>query len=74
MDLNIQINEQIYENENELLPEAIKIETAKKEYLRIKEFDYQVLNRDNALDKTVDTILEIIHAEHHRTIPRKVNL
>ena len=57
-------------------PEQLKvrIEAAKKEYQRIKEFDYQVINRDDGLDETVDTILTIIHAEHHRTEPKKVRL
>lgn len=42
------------------------------EYLPI--FDYMVVNRHNCLDEAVDTIIEIIHAEHHRTIPRKITL
>jgi len=52
----------------------IRIETARKEYKRIKEFDYEVVNRDFELDHTVDAILGIIQAEHHRTEPRKVTL
>jgi guanylate kinase len=42
------------------------------EYLPI--FDYMVVNRHNCLDEAVDTIIDIIHAEHHRTIPRKITL
>ena len=57
-------------------PEGLKlrIATARQELKRIKEFDYVVVNRENKLDDTVDTILAIITAEHHRTQHRKVNL
>lgn len=51
-----------------------RIETAREELKQIKEFDYVVVNRDCHLDEAVDTILAIIRAEHHRTIPRKVTL
>lgn len=51
-----------------------RIETARQEMKRIHEFDYVVVNRDCHLDDAVDTILSIIHAEHHRTAPRKVML
>jgi guanylate kinase len=52
----------------------IRIETAHQEFKRLPEFDYKVVNRENQLDETVDTILAIIEAEHHRTRPRKVTL
>ncbi|MBE0684524.1 MAG: guanylate kinase [Anaerolineaceae bacterium] len=42
------------------------------EYLTI--FDYMVVNRHNCLEEAVETIVDIIHAEHHRTIPRKITL
>ena len=42
------------------------------EYLPI--FDYMVINRHNCLEEAVETIVNIIHAEHHRTIPRKITL
>jgi guanylate kinase len=42
------------------------------EYLPI--FDYMVVNRHNCLEEAVETIVDIIHAEHHRTIPRKITL
>lgn len=42
------------------------------EYLSI--FDYMVVNRHNCLEEAVETIVDIIHAEHHRTIPRKITL
>lgn len=51
-----------------------RLETARQELKRIDEFDYVVINHDNQLDATVDTILAIICAEHHRTIPQKVTL
>ena len=53
---------------------ALRIATARQELKRIKEFDYVVVNRENELEATVDTVLSIITAEHHRTEPRKVNL
>lgn len=42
------------------------------EYLPI--FDYMVVNRHNCLEEAVETIVDIIHSEHHRTIPRKITL
>jgi len=52
----------------------LRIATARQELKRIDLFDYVVVNRENRLDETVDTILAIIHAEHHRMQPRKVTL
>jgi guanylate kinase len=51
-----------------------RIETAREELKRVHEFDYVVINRDCHLDEAVDTILAIIHAEHHRANPKKVTL
>jgi len=57
-------------------PEGLKlrIATARQEMTRLEEFDYVVVNRDLQLDETVDTIVSIIHAEHHRVKQRKVAL
>ena len=57
-------------------PEEIKlrIATARQELKRIREFDYMVVNREDRLDETVETILAIIRAEHHRVQHRKVIL
>jgi guanylate kinase len=57
-------------------PEEIKLRvaTARQELKRIREFDYMVVNREDCLDDTVETILAIIRAEHHRVQHRKVNL
>ena len=57
-------------------PEDLKlrIATARQELKRMHEFDYVVVNREFALEETVDTIIAIIDAEHHRTVPRKVVL
>jgi len=57
-------------------PEGLKlrIATARQEVQRLDEFDYLVVNDDNRLDETVDTILAIIKAEHHRVHPRRVSL
>lgn len=52
----------------------LRIATARKEFKRIKEFDYVVVNRDDKLDETVDKILAIIQAEHQRVNLRKVTL
>jgi guanylate kinase len=52
----------------------LRIDTARLELERIEEFDYVVVNRDGQIDKTVDTILAIIRAEHHRVQQRKVKL
>lgn len=57
-------------------PEGLKlrIATARQELKRVGMFDYYVINADHRLDETVDIILSIIEAEHHRTQPRKVTL
>jgi guanylate kinase len=57
-------------------PEGIKlrIATARQELKRIDEFDYVVVNREFQLDDSVDTIMAIIEAEHHRVHPKKVTL
>jgi guanylate kinase len=52
----------------------LRIATARQELRRIEEFDYVVINREDELDDTVDLILAIIQAEHHRSNPRKVEL
>jgi len=53
---------------------ALRIATARQELKRLSDFDYVIVNRDCQLDETVNTILAIIHAEHHRVEPRKVAL
>ena len=57
-------------------PEGLKlrIATARQEMQRLGEFDYAVVNAEDRLDDTVDTILAIIKAEHCRVHPRKVTL
>ncbi|HIE57232.1 MAG TPA: guanylate kinase [Anaerolineales bacterium] len=52
----------------------MRIATARQELKRAKEFDYVVLNREDRIDETVDTIAAIIRAEHHRVNHRKVVL
>lgn len=52
----------------------LRIMTARNELQRIADFDYVVPNHDSCLEEAVDTILDIIHAEHHRVNPRKVTL
>jgi len=57
-------------------PESLKIRvgTAKKELEYLLMFDYVIVNAENCLGETVDTIEDIIRAEHHRTHPRKITL
>lgn len=50
----------------------VRLETAQKEVEKINEFDYVVVNAHDLLDRAVDDIVEIIHAEHHRVHHRKV--
>ena len=51
-----------------------RLVTVREELKRIDEFDYIVINRENALDETADTVLGIIRAEHCRVRQRKVSL
>lgn len=53
---------------------ALRIATARQEMRRIDDFDYVVVNEELHLDETVDVIVAIIQAEHHRVHPRKVTL
>lgn len=50
----------------------LRIATARQELKRIKQFDYLVVNDEGRLDATVDSILAIIKAEHHRIPHRQV--
>jgi len=52
----------------------VRIATAQKEMTHINSFDYVVINRELHLDETVDTIMAIIIAEHHRVNQRVVTL
>jgi len=53
---------------------SLRIATARQELKRAAEFDYVIVNADGCLDMTVDMVVAIIQAEHHRVNPRKVNL
>lgn len=53
---------------------SLRIATARQELKRAGEFDYVVVNADGRLEETVDTVVAIIDAEHHRVEPRKVSL
>jgi guanylate kinase len=53
---------------------ALRLKTAVKELEHLPEFDYVVVNTQDRLHETVDTIVSIIDAEHHRVHPRKVDL
>ncbi len=57
-------------------PEGLKlrIATARQEMNQIDTFEYVIINREFHLDDTVDTIIAIIEAEHHRVKQRKVTL
>jgi guanylate kinase len=53
---------------------SLRIATAQQELKRAVEFDYVIVNADGCLDETVETVIAIIRAEHHRVDPRKVSL
>lgn len=57
-------------------PEGLKlrIATARQEMTQVDAFDYVVINHQNQLDETVDIIVSIIVAEHHRVKQRKITL
>jgi len=52
----------------------IRMEKVRWELEYLQYFDYMVINRHNCLSDAVDTIVEIIHAEHHKTKPRKIQI
>jgi guanylate kinase len=52
----------------------VRINTARSELKRTEIFDYLIVNHESLLDHTVDVIMAIIEAEHHRVEQRKVNL
>ena len=51
-----------------------RLQTAREELGYLEIFDYAVTNADSQVETAVDTILAIIEAEHHRTVPRRVVL
>lgn len=53
---------------------SLRIATARQELKRAGGFDYVIVNADGRLEDTVDTVIAIIKAEHHRVNPRKVSL
>ena len=52
----------------------LRLAMIRQELKHISEFDYVIPNREGRLNLTVDTILSIIQAEHHRVMHRKVTL
>ncbi len=52
----------------------LRIQTAREELKKVGIFDYLIVNHEDQLDHTVDVVMAIIEAEHHRVQPRKVNL
>ena len=57
-------------------PESLRlrIATAREEMYRISEFDYVIVNHEDCLDKTVQSVMGIIRAEHCRVLPRTISL
>jgi guanylate kinase len=53
---------------------ALRLKTARQELEHLPKFDYVVVNAHDRLEETVDAIVAIIRAEHHRVVPRKVTL
>lgn len=49
----------------------LRLETAKTELESLPRFDYWVINHRDQLERTVDTVIAIIEAEHHRVSRRK---
>jgi guanylate kinase len=70
-ELEARLRERKTENRDDL---KLRIATARQEMKRISEFDYVVVNPDDHLEDAVDTILAIIHAEHHKVKQRRVKL
>lgn len=52
----------------------VRQETVRRELEYLPMFDYMVVNEHNKLEEAVDTIIQIINVEHHRTVPRKITL
>ena len=52
----------------------LRIATAREEMHRIPEFDYVIVNHEDRLDKTVQSVIGIIRAEHCRVQPRIISL
>jgi guanylate kinase len=52
----------------------LRLQTARQELQQMDFFDYVIINREGALEKTVDVIESIIKAEQHRVHPREVEL
>ena len=52
----------------------MRIATARKEFLRVDEFDYVVVNQEDRLQEAVAQVVDIINAEHQRVEPRQVKL
>ncbi len=52
----------------------LRVAMARKELARLPEFDYIVANADERLEETVQVIMDIISAEHHKVKPRRVTL
>jgi guanylate kinase len=52
----------------------VRISTLQQELEKVDLFDYYVLNPDGELEKTVDTILSIVRAEHNSTHPRQIKI
>lgn len=50
----------------------LRLDTARSELKRLREFDYIVVNAQNRLEEAVSTIVECIHAEHHRINDRNL--
>ena len=53
---------------------GVRVQTAREELESLSEFDYMVVNAHDRLEETVDTIVSILDAEHHRVVARKIDL
>jgi len=51
----------------------LRIATARQELKQVEEFDYYIVNAHSKLEHTVDVVVSIITAEHHRSRPRIIH-
>lgn len=52
----------------------LRIHTAREEFKKVGSFDYLIVNHEDLQDHTVDVVISIIEAEHHRVHQRRVSL
>ena len=63
-------------NRNTETPENLqrRLSAARDEMNQLDVFDYLVINAENCLDQAVESIIQILSAEHHRHPHRKISI